>query len=90
MYAYKSCLLIAQVDNIDYFGKGQTIRMANNDCAANVLSAMDSGMHSKKRESMYKNAFDTLKQMYNGSLFQTPSNINNGRDGYIEVILQLK
>lgn len=73
------------MDFVKYFGKGETQTAANNDCAANVLAALDSGDHLKNTQALYKNAFNKLNEMYNNLLYQTLSSCDNNYEVYVNV-----
>lgn len=73
------------MDFVKYFGKGETQTSANNDCAANVLAAFDSGDHLKNTQALYKNALSKLSEMYENLLFQTLSRSDDAYEVYVNV-----
>lgn len=73
------------MDFVNYFGKGQTQSKANNDCATKVLSAFDSGDHDTNSQAVYKNAFNTLKDMYNSLLYRALSSSDDNCEVHVNV-----
>ncbi|XP_037044384.1 uncharacterized protein LOC119080240 [Bradysia coprophila] len=74
-----------QVDFVKYFGRGETQSKANNVCATKVLAAFESGDHERSTQTLYKNAFKKLSEMYGNLLYRTLSTDDTDGEDKCEV-----
>lgn len=73
-----------------YYGSGTTQSKANDDCAAKVLEALDTGEHDRQFQALYNNAFNTLKKMYTNLLYKILTSSENKYEVYVNVSLSMQ